>query len=218
MDDRARAGRASAAGDGRSEAARERRGRGEEDAHAAQTHHHTARFPREARHPGGPPPLGFADGRHRPGRCRPRLRRALPRRTGSARAGRGHDRPGRARGALRRAAAGARHAGRGDPRRPRGALGGRSRRRHRRPLLRIRDGRIAAGRGDRRGLDGGGRPEPRHVAARPRGRRARAGDDRLARRSARLPGRVGLLRLRERRWRTPSASRSRATGSGASTA
>ena len=84
---------------------------------------------------------------------------------------------------------------RDDPRRARGALRRRARRRHRRPLLRLRHGRVAAGRSDRRGVDGGGRPEPGHVAAR-RGRgRARAGDDPLARRSARSPGRLGLLRL-----------------------
>ena len=79
--------------------------------------------------------------------------------------------------------------------RPRGALCGRPRGRHRRALLRVRHGRLAAGRGDRRGLDGSGRPEPRHVAARAGRRRARAGDDPLARRSARFPGRVGLLRI-----------------------
>ena len=74
-------------------------------------------------------------------------------------------------------------------------------------------GGCAAGRGDRRGLDGRGRPERRDVAARAGGRRARAGHDRLARRSARLPGGVGLLRLGrddgEHRRRSPS----RGTGS-----
>ena len=81
----------------------------------------------------------------------------------------------------------------------------------------VTGGRAACG-GDRRGVDGRGRPERRHVAARAGGCRAGARNDSLARRSSRVPGRSRATSARARRWRTRSPSRSPGTGSAGSTA
>ena len=137
-----------------------------------------------------------ADGRQRTRRGSPGLRGALPRGAGSARAGGRDDRPRRARGALRRAAAASTAS-------PLEAILG--------ELEARSAGGLAGGTGGRYFgyVTGGSLPAAAIVEAwtaavdqnpgmwplGPAARRARAGDDPLARRSARLPGRIGLLRL-----------------------
>ena len=147
-------------------------------------------------------PKGF-DGRQAARRGSPGFRRALPRGARPARAGRRDDRP-------------AELAARFDEPLPRARLpldailgdlearsSGRPRRRHRRALLRVRHRRLAAGRGDRGGLDGRGRPEPRHVAARPGRVELEQVTIRWLADLLDFPGRSRATSARAPRWRTP---------------